>query len=279
VCGLGGLALLVAAAVNAEERASVHGFVEIAAKNAYVTPRGLVVTTDGLTLQPLAGLVFVLSSSAGFLNSLSLVTGVWSDLHTAQHDEHVGAWNEFDFFAGVSAKLAERAELSLTYLLFTSPPHRFRPEHNLEVKLALADRASASFALRPYLKFFYAVAGDSVVVLGRKGDTFDVEFGVIPTHRLNASRSSSLELSLPTFLTVGGPGFFGGGGALGVLSTGPAVGVPLRFVPLRLGAWRANAGIAYYRLINSNLRVASRLLRNSGRRDEVVGHVGIVLSF
>jgi len=51
----------------------------------------------------------VLDSGAGVFDSLSLVTGVWSDLHTSQDAEHVGIWNEFDYFGGISAKLAKMA--------------------------------------------------------------------------------------------------------------------------------------------------------------------------
>ena len=96
------------------------------------------------------------------------------------------------------------------------------------------------------------MAGDSTVVLGRKGSAFVVEIGLVPTFSIQAFHDYPLSLTLPTFLTLGGPGFFGDGGVLGVFSTGPSVSVPLSFIPKRLGA---------------------------GRRAEVVGHLRVGMNF
>jgi hypothetical protein len=38
-------------------------------------------------------------------------------------------------------------------------------------------------------------------------------------------------------------------------------------------------GLAYYRLIDDNLVNASRLLGNSGRRDEFLGHLRLAMGF
>ena len=91
----------------------VHGFAEVAFKNAYVTPRGLVVTTNGLSVQPLAGIVLVpYHSDSGFVNSVSLVTGIWNNLDASHNAAYSGVLeNESDYFAGVSVKLAKRLEL------------------------------------------------------------------------------------------------------------------------------------------------------------------------
>ncbi len=271
------LSSLSASAADRDERSDVHGFLEVTLKNAYITPRGLVVHTGGATIQPLAGIVLVLASG-GVLDSLSLSTGVWCDLNARQNAEYVGAWNEFDYFGGVSAKLAKRLELGVSYLLFTSPPHNFRPEHNVELKVALDDSGwIRSAAFRPYVKFFWAVAGDSTVVLGKQGGTWDAEFGLSPSYRLQAIRSYPISLALPTFLTLGSRSFFGGGGNVGVLSTGLSASAPLSFMPTRMGSWTGELGATYYHLVNDSLVSASRLLGNGGRRDELVGHIRIAM--
>ena len=54
---------------------SLHGFGDISVKNDYVTPRGLVVTTSGATVQVLNGLVFV--SPGG----VAIHAGTWTDIN------------------------------------------------------------------------------------------------------------------------------------------------------------------------------------------------------
>ena len=261
--------LLVDQAV-ADTPTALHGFAAVTLKNAYITPRGLVVHTSGMEIQPLGGLVFPLQSSAG----------VWGDLATDQHDKYVGAWNEFDYFAGVSAKIAQKFEIGATYVVFTSPPHNCHPEQNLEFKLAYDESAVASrWSIHPYLKLFYAITGDSTIVLGKKGGTFDVEIGVAPTRSVQSSPGRSITVSFPTFLTIGGPGFFGDGRHLGVFSTGPSASFPLNAISARMGSWRLDALVTYFHLLDDNLVMASRLLGNSGRRDEWVGQLRVGMGF
>src|SRR2546425_189428 len=63
---------------------AVHGFGEVSVKNAYITPRGLVVHSRGLAIQPTAGAVLTVSPASRVLTGVSLVAGIWSDLDTRQ---------------------------------------------------------------------------------------------------------------------------------------------------------------------------------------------------
>ena len=257
---------------------SIHGFTEVAFKSAYITPRGLVVSKQGLTTQILHGLVLGLWEGAGVVRDVALVTGLWADFNSEQRHTHARTLNELDYFGGLSAKLSRRFEAAATYVVFLSPPHNFKPEHNLEFKLAYADgRLPSDTTLNPYAKLFWALQGDSTVLLGRRGKTYDVELGAVPSRTWRVGSRIPVTTSLPTFLTLGGPGFFGGGQALGVFSTGPKVSVPLNLIPARLGSWHADAGLAYFHLANDNLVQASRILGNGGRRDEWVtsAHLGM----
>ncbi len=260
----------------------VHGFLELAVKNAYITPRGLVVHTKGAAIQPLAGFAFDLhSSTVGTLNSLSLSTGGWADLQTTQNSDYVGIWNEFDYFAGISAKLFNRLDLAATYYLFVSPPHEFKFEHNIEFKFGLDDHGYIkNFGFRPYTKLFWTVdAGASTVVYGRKGMALDVEVGLSPIYNITAIQRYPISVMLPAFLTFGGPGFFGHTGLLEVFAVGPIGSVLLDFVPRRFGTWYFEGGVTYFHLLDGNLVRASRLLGNSGSRDEWVGVSRMRLSF
>jgi len=276
---LAAAALAVPAAAQ-EPASSVHGFMETSFKNSYVTPRGLVVSSKGLTTQPVLGLVFGLYEGQGFVDSLSLVTGVWGDLNSEQRHPQARTLNELDWFGGVSARVARRWDLSATYLLFMSPPQNFVPERNLEFKAGFDDTDFLhAWALHPYAKLFWALGGDSTVVLGKRGRTYDVELGVVPGRGLDLAGDYRVGLTLPTFLTLGGPAYFGDGGTLGVFSTGPSASFPLPFIPGRLGRWHADAGLSYFHLINDNLVRASRILGNAGRRDEWVTSLRLGMDF
>ena len=264
----------------APERGSdVHGFLEVSFKNAYVTPRGLVVHVDGIAIQPIAGIALALYSGSGPLDRVVFVNGVWNDLHTSQDSPDVGGWNEFDYFAAVSIQAFHRLEFGATYSVFTSPPHNFKLEHNVELKLGFDDTGYLTqLAVHPYAKVFFAVAGDSPVVLGGTGGAFDVELGVVPTRSLHAILRAPITVALPSFVTFGSPGFFGDGGVMGVLVTGPEISIPLGF-PARLGAWHVQLSATYFHLFDENLVAAARLLGNSGDRNLLVGRVGIGMAF
>src|SRR5947207_1765810 len=86
----------------------IHGFVDFSFKNAYITPRGLLVHRTGLTTQMLMGLSGdIYKNSSGFINTVSFYGGVWSDLWSKQNHPAVGPWNEFDWFAGVKIGFAQ----------------------------------------------------------------------------------------------------------------------------------------------------------------------------
>jgi len=80
---------------------TVHGFDDLAFKNDYITPRGLLVTNKGLTIQILNGFVApAYSSASGPISDVSLVAGVWNDLNPGH--QNTRTYNEFDAFGGVN---------------------------------------------------------------------------------------------------------------------------------------------------------------------------------
>jgi hypothetical protein len=155
---------------------SLHGFGEVAVQNDYVTPRGLVVTTAGATVQILNGLVLVSPGGVAFH------AGTWTDINPgySRADGNITAVNEFDFFFGVSGKIAPNLTAGVEYVQFISgqPSVAFKDERNIEFSLKYADAPDAKFSFNPYAKLFWAVdSKSSTVVLGKAGDTFDVELG------------------------------------------------------------------------------------------------------
>lgn len=256
---------------------SLHGFGDISAKNDYVTPRGLVVTTSGAAIQVLNGLVFV--SPGG----VAITVGTWTDINPgfSRKDGNITALNEFDYFVGISGEVAPKVELGAQYVQFISgqPSVAFKTEKNIEFTLKYKDATKDNpLSINPYAKLFWAVDGDSTVVLGKKGGTFDIELGAVPTYA-----TKSVTVAFPTWITVGPKTYWGTGpnkdGNFGVATTGLKVSTPLTFLKGAAGA-SVYAQAQYYHLINDNL-VRAKAILNSGdnKRDHVVLAVGLSFGF
>jgi hypothetical protein len=260
----------------------LHGFGDYSLKNDYVTPRGLVVTTSGAAVQILNGLV--LTTPAG----INLHAGAWLDINPgfSRADGNITAVNEFDFFFGIDGNIAKNLNLGVEYSQFISgqPSVAFKTERNIEFALKYSDNPTGTFAINPYAKLFWAVdSKSSTVVLGKAGETFDVELGAVPTFK-----GTGFTLSAPTWITVGPESYWGRGdsaltkpdGNIGVFSTGLKGAIPVTFLS-GTGAKASVYGFAqYYNLINDNLLRAKGLL-NSGdsKRSHVVFGVGFGFGF
>ena len=259
VAGLAALAMVSASTARAAdpEPSAIHGFVDLSFKNAYITPRGLLVTNKGLTVQLLTGLAFdIYNNPAGPINDFSIAGGFWNDFATAQNAAKVGSWNEFDWFIGPSVTLYKDWTAGATFVEFLSPPGNFKAEKNVEFSLGFNDSPYLKpVSFHPYAKLFWATAGDSTVVLGKKGGTYDVELGIVPTLELKQF-GLPVTLTMPTWITVGPAEYWGGTSNFGVISTGLSAKTPLSFIPSRFGNWYADAGVQYYNLINGKLVAA-----------------------
>lgn len=243
---------------------SLHGFGDISIKNDYVTPRGLVVTTAGATVQVLNGLVAVAP------NGIAFHGGTWLDINpgfkTYGSGGNITAVNEFDYFFGVDADIVPKVNVGVEFSQFISgqPSKAFKTERNIEFSLKYKDgSADKPYSFNPYAKLFWAFSGkSSTVVYGKPDGSFDVELGAVPTYKL-----SGVTVSAPTWITVGPKTYWGwepGGlgkpdGNLGVFSTGLKVSTPLSFIKGGAGA-SVYAAAQYYRLINDNLLAAKQLL-------------------
>jgi hypothetical protein len=247
---------------------NIHGFFEVSFRNDYITPRGLLVTNTGLTVQQLGGLVFdVYKDRTGFINNVSVVGGIWNDIWSEGNHPTAGAWKEFDWFVGVNIAFAQSWKFQVQFVQFLSPPGDFEAESNVEFSLGYDDSSwGLPVVFNPYVKLFYAAAGDSTVVVGKRGGTFDVELGLIPTLDLT-KRGIPLILTAPTWITVGPEEYWNGGtgilqcttcsaSSFGVFTTGLHAKVPLKFIPASYGNWYVTAGGQYFHLINDNLLYA-----------------------
>lgn len=124
--------------LHAEESPDIHGWVDVAFKNDYITPRGLLVSNTGLTTQILAVLSLDLSKCENY--NVTLTAGIWNDVWSAQHDPKVGSWNECDWFAGFIIGFCKNFKFSAQYVEFLSPPGHFKAEKNAEFGFFYDDR-------------------------------------------------------------------------------------------------------------------------------------------
>lgn len=271
-------ALLLGAcsAMASAEGWQLHGFGDVSLKNDYVTPRGLVVTTSGATVQVLNGLVAVAP------NGVAFHAGTWTDINPgySRADGNITALNEFDYFIGVDYDILPQVNVGVEYVEFISgqPSVAFKNEHNFEFHVKYKDSDKKGFTVNPYAKLFWAAWGkSSTVVLGKAGGTFDIELGAVPTVKTGA-----LTLSAPTWITVGPKTYWGTGankdGNVGVFSAGLKASTP---IPFAKGAGASIYGfVQYYNLINDNL-VRAKAILNSGasKRSHVVFGTGINFGF
>src|SRR5208283_2831205 len=113
----------------------VHGFNDFTFKNDYITPRGLLVTNKGLTIQAVNGFAAnVYSSAEGPLNDITFVTGIFNDINPGNNNSPV--WNELDAFGGLNFNFNKDWLFGIQYVAFISPrTSAFETEHNLEFTL------------------------------------------------------------------------------------------------------------------------------------------------
>jgi hypothetical protein len=279
-----------ATAAPAAQGPNIHGFAGSKELTDYITPRGLVVVDKGLVSQPIVGLVFPIGD-VGPLKGLTFVGGIWNCIASNQRDPHVGPWNEMDDFFSLSTTPLAGLNFTLTYVAFNSPNGAFVTEHNMDLMTTYDDSSlwGGNFGLHPYLDFWYAMAGNSTVILGRSGGTCYFQPGIVPTYTIKLIPDYPVTVTVPTYLSVGPTDYwsFGtapkggtwGGGSVGLFSTGIDASVPLAFVPSQFGNWSVDIGVTYFDLIDNALLAAGTIASGNTRRDIFMGEVGLSVKF
>jgi len=276
------------------EKPNIHGFAEAPLLTAYITPRGLVVLKNGVVFQPVIGLVLPIGDVGPF-KDLTLISGLWNCVGTAQNDPLEGDWDEMDYFAEVSTNVTKEINLGLTYGLWSFPEStavaKPRNEENLDLLVSYDDSGffgDSSFGFHPYADFWWAISGSSTVALGRPGGTGYIQLGMTPTYTLKMIAGYPITFKMPVYVSVGprdfwswGPNTVFGGGNVGVFSAGLDASMPLAFIPGRYGNWHADCGLTYMNLINSTLLQAGNTGTGAGNTDRnvFIGEVGIGVSF
>jgi hypothetical protein len=264
----------------------IHGFSDTSLKNDYITPRGLLVTNKGATVQTVDLLILdVFQNPTGTISDVSFVVGTFIDLNPGYQAPNTTAYNEIDYIGGISMQVAQNWTLSAQYLQFDSPQSAFFVERNLELGVKYDDSGwNKLLPLNPYAKLFYTFKGKSSVVVTGNTATFDVEVGAIPAYDLHP-HGLPFVLTAPTWVTVGPSEFWGGSSNFGVFSTGLVATTPLPTIaPIGKFAPKAalHFGVQYYRILNDRLLLAQTIVGTGvteTHSNVVVPSVGVTITF
>jgi hypothetical protein len=244
----------------------------------YVTPRGMIVRDDGLTIQPLL-LAFVnLYKGDGFINSLKFVGGVWNDFGTDGVSIHppFGSgdkthYTEIDPIAGVSIGLAKYFTLDVTYTAFVEQILDIGTSNHLETKLTFDDSSFLKcFALHPYVSYWQELTGKATdadvpeAVFGpsarsgshpQPGSSYYFEVGVVPGYTFK--NLGGLKVEAPMRVLLPNERFYGeyfkSASTVGLYELGAKATIPLSFMPKDYGHWSAHAGFKYINFVDDNL--------------------------
>lgn len=252
----------------------------------YITPRGLLVSDQGMTNQDIALVfwdVYHNKDANSFLNDITITTGGFFDFDTVASGARRNTnWVEFDPIAGVAYKFLNNWKLETNYTSFISPQGDYPTSSHLQIQLTYNDAFCKYFSLNPYVAYWQELDHKATVDLydptSRRGFYFTA--GVDPTISL-----SCCKIEFPTYINLVSSHFYQqfngdpGGSGLAVFGTEAKISVPLNFIPKSAGFWTLYAGVKYYHLSNAGLTDGNIALSNNGKSDLVQFHGGLTIFF
>ena len=270
---------LAASSSRADDATSnVHALVNIELANEYVTPRGMLVRDQGLTVQPLfLGLISVYKGD-GFINGVTLIPGVWNDLGTKSVSVHAPygsqpstPWTEVDPIAGIEIGFAKHFTLDVTYTAFAEQILDIGTSQHLDTKLSFDDSSYFhGFGFHPYVEYWKELEGkatdaDVPYILGMAGilpnkgagpgPGYYFQVGIDPTYTFD--KLAGLKVELPVDVLLPSSDFYGeyyaSAATVGIVSAGLKGTVPMNFLPQGYGHWSFHAGFKYMNFVDDNL--------------------------
>jgi hypothetical protein len=257
-------------AVQAEDAATpppppskVHALVNFEFSDHYLTPRGMDVQNHGVVFQPLVLGFFSLYESKHFLNSVTLVGGVWNCFGSGQlaSSDSGGAkqtnWYEIDPIAGLSFGFAKNFTLDVTYTAFNMQIFNIPFSQHLETKLSFNDSDYLKcFALHPYISYWQELENKAVASTDKDPtSSYYFDIGVAPSYTF---KKCDLKLELPCRVLLPNEDFYGTGAGssstVGLYEVGIKGTIPMKFMPEGYGHWSFHAGFKYMNFEDRNLR-------------------------
>jgi hypothetical protein len=258
---------------DAPAPSNVHALVDVELANEYVTPRGMLVRDQGLTVQPLFLGFVSLYQGDSFINSVTLIPGVWNDLGTKSisvnapyNSKPTTEWTEVDPIAGIEVGFAKHFKLDVTYTAFVEQILDIGTSQHLDTKLSFDDSSYfKGFGFHPYVEYWKELEGKATdadvpyEVFGNKGSGpgpgYYFEVGIDPTYTFD--KLAGLKLEAPIDVLLPNSDFYGeyyaSASTVGLVDAGLKGTVPLPFMPKGYGHWSFHAGFKYMYFNDDNL--------------------------
>lgn len=244
--------------------------------------RGIRQETDGFILQPYGEVAFKLVESAGAMSNLTFALGSWNSLHTGGNTgpgcsacSDPKMWYESDVIVKLGATFLEDLTVGLVYTAYMSPNDSFNTVQELGLSIAWNDsKLLGAFALNPSLLLAGEIKGQADA--GSKQGIY-LQIGISPGYTFFSEAPYALSVSFPVIVGLSVRDYYEFGGSdnpvFGYVQWGPAVSVPLAFIPTAFGKWQAKAGVSFLNLGETLKKV------NGGDAFQVIGTVGITLTY
>ena len=266
--------------------ANVKVLVAWDASNHYITPRGLNVEDKGLVVQPLMLMLWKLhGSDQSAVSDVTLTTGLWNSLHSHRAGARPSKWNEIDPILGVAVKFRQGFTVDLSTTAFYTPTDSYATSVHVAVKLTYNDSFRKGLLVNPYVAYWRELNNKSTVMFNRdtSKESGYLTIGATPAFDLGSSGSS---LEVAAFTNIVGSSFYqrfdgsDGGSGLALVSLTPKVSMPLKFLGVSHGAWKASVAASYFHFSNEGLMDGNQVLANPVRESNVIQfHGGLSVFF
>jgi hypothetical protein len=252
----------------------------------YITPRGLNVEDEGLVVQPLMLLLWKLyGANQGAVSDITLTTGLWNSFHSHRSGATPSRWNEIDPILGVAVKFRSGFSVDVSTTAFYTPTDSYATSTHAAFKLTYNDSFRKGLTLNPYAAYWRELNNKSTVMFNRatSKESGYLTLGATPTFDLGTGGSS---LEVAAFTNLVGSSFYqrldgsDGGSGLALVSVTPKVSVPLKFLGVSHGAWKASVAASYFHFRNEGLMDGNRVLANPERDSNLIQfHGGLSVFF
>ncbi len=248
--------------------------------NAYVTPRGMIVHDEGLTIQPLLlSFINVYKGDTGFIDSAKIVGGLWNDfstypiaIHAPFGSKPTTHYTEIDPIFGVSIGMFKHLTLDVTYTAFVEQIEDIGTSNHLDTKLTLDDSPwLGAFALHPFFEYWQELTGKATdadvpeAVFGpssksgshpQPGSSYYFNVGIDPSYTFT-NVLGGLKLEAPCNVLLPNERFYGDyygpSSTVGLFELGAKATVPMTFMPQGYGHWSFHVGFNYFDFVDNNL--------------------------
>jgi len=244
----------------------IHALVNVEFADKYLTPRGMIVQDHGLTTQVLLlAFVNVYNGDPGdFVNSVTVIPGVWNDYATSPVAEHLTAgsrktdWIEYDPILGVEFGVAKNFKLDVTYTEFGMQILDIGTSQHLETKLAYDDSAAlGAYALHPYVSYWKELQGKATAAANfHVPASYYFEVGIDPGWSVGG-----LKFDVPIRALLPSKEFYGEKFAaksdVALYEVGVKAAGSVKFLPAGYGHWNWHLGYKYVTFVDDNLKQLS----------------------